>query len=130
MFKSPILAATLCCMSIISSFAQANEHEKMMQGMMQMQRCITENVDASYLEAMAENSEKMVNTIEQLCHAGKRQEAQDTAMDYAKQMQNDSNFQGLQKCIAQIGSAFPGMPALQDEFDLEALSENHVCDDL
>ncbi len=130
MLKYPILAATLCLMTAISPCTPANEHEQMMQGMMQMQRCITESVDANYLEAMAKNSEKMANSIEQLCNAGQRQEAQDTALDYAKQMQSDPNFQALQKCIAQIGGAFPSIPALQDEFDLEALSKSHVCDDL
>lgn len=58
-----------------------------------MQRCMTENIDVSYLETMAANSDKIANSIEQLCHTGQRQEAQDTAMDYAEQMQNDSNFQ-------------------------------------
>lgn len=99
MFKSPFLATALCCMIAISSFTHANEHEKTMQGMMQMQRCMTENIDVSYLETMAANGDKIANSIEQLCHTGQRQEAQDTAMDYAEQMQNDSNFQALKPIL-------------------------------
>ena len=130
MLKYSILAATLCLTTAISTVTQANEHEQMMQGMMQMQRCIAETVDSDYLEKMAANGERIANSIEQLCKAGKRQEAQDTALQYAQQMQSDPNFQALQKCIAQIGGTFPGAPALQDEFDLDELSKNHVCDNL
>lgn len=130
MLKPLTLAATFCMMSVTSVFTLANEHEQMMQGMLQMQRCIAENVDASYLDSMAKNGEAIANKIEQLCQAGQRQQAQDTAMDYAKKMQKDSNFQAMQNCMAQIGSALPGVQGLQDDFDLDALSDNHVCDDL
>jgi DNA-binding FadR family transcriptional regulator len=113
-----------------STVTLANQHEQMMQGMLQMQRCMTENVDASYLEKMAKNSEVMANKIEQLCQAGQRQHAQDIAMDYALKMQKDSNFQAMQNCMAQMGGALPGAQTLQEDFDLDALNKNHVCDEL
>lgn len=128
--KYSTLAATLCMLAVSSSATQANEHEQMMQNMIQMQRCIAETVNTSYLEEMAKNGEKMANEVKQLCKAGQRQQAQDKAMNYAKTMQNDPNFKAMQKCTAQLGSAFPGAQALQEEFALDALNNNHVCDDL
>lgn len=130
MTKLSTLAATLCILATVSTFTQANEHEKMMQQMMQMQQCISEHVNSGYLEDMAKNGEKMANQIKQLCESGQRQQAQDTAMNYAKEMQSNPNFQAMQKCTAQLGNAFPGAQALQEEFDIDSLKENHVCDDL
>ncbi len=130
MLKHLTLAVTLCMVSATSTLTFANEHEQMMQGMLQMQRCIAENVDASYLDSMAKNGEAIADKIEQLCQAGQRQQAQDTAMDYAIKMQKDSNFQAMQNCMAQIGSALPGVQGLQDSFALDALNDNHVCDEL
>ncbi len=129
MIKHSTLAATLCIMLTVSSFTLANEHEKMMQQMMQMQRCISESIDPSYLEEMAANGEKMADKIKQLCESGQRQPAQDTAMNYAKEMQSNPNFQALQKCTAMMGNALPGTQALQEEFDIETLKERHVCDE-
>ncbi|WP_205342554.1 hypothetical protein [Denitrificimonas caeni] len=130
MLKYSILAATLCITAIASPFTHANEHEQMMQQMMQMQSCMAENVDASYLEGMAKNSEKMVDQIKQLCQSGQRQKAQDTAIVFAKDMQKNPNFQAMQKCMTQLGGAFPSVQAMQEDFDLDDLNKNHVCDDL
>lgn len=130
MLKPLTLAVTFCMLSVTSALTLANEHEQMMQGMLQMQRCIAENVDASYLDSLAKSGEALANKIEQLCQAGQRQQAQDIAMDYAIKMQKDSNFQAMQNCMAQIGSALPGVPGLQDDFDLDALNASHVCDEL
>lgn len=58
MIKPSALAATLCIITTATSMAHANEHEQMMQNMMQMQRCISETVDMRYLEDMAANGEK------------------------------------------------------------------------
>lgn len=130
MIKLSALAATLCIITTATSMAHANEHEQMMQNMMQMQRCISETVDMRYLEDMAANGEKMAKHIKQLCESDQRQQAQDSAMTYAKDMQSNPNFQAMKKCTAQMGNAFPGAQALQEEFDIDSLKENHVCDEL
>lgn len=130
MLKYLTLAVTFCMMTLTSTLTLANQHEQMMLGIMQMQNCIAENVDASYLESIAKDSEAIANKIEQLCQAGQRDQAQDTATDYAKKMQNDANFQAMQKCMAHMGDALPDTQARQDSFDLDALNENHVCDEL
>ena len=130
MIKPSALAATLCIITTATSMARANEHEQMMQNMMQMQRCISETVDMRYLEDMAVNGEKMAKHIKQLCESGQRLQAQNSAMTYAKDMQSNPNFRAMQKCTAQTGNAFSGAQALQEEFDIDSLKENHVCDEL
>lgn len=130
MLKFLSLVVTFCMTTIISTLTLANQHEQMMLGIMQMQSCIAENVDASYLESIASDSEAIANKIEQLCQAGQRQQAQDTAMDYAKKMQNDANFQAMQKCMARMGDALPDTQKRQDNFLMDDLNKNHVCDEL
>ncbi len=130
MRKYLTLVITFCVMTASSTLTLANQHEQMMQGMMQMQRCMAENVDASYLESMSKSGEAIANKIEQMCQAGQRQQAQDAAMDYAKKMQSDKNFQALQKCMAQMGDILPNSQSLQDNFIMDDLNKNHVCDDL
>ena len=130
MIKHSSLAITLCLSASISFVTQANEHENMMQQMLKMQTCISETVDMRYLEDMAANGEKMAKHIKQLCESDQRQQAQDSAMTYAKDMQSNPNFQAMKKCTAQMGNAFPGAQALQEEFDIDSLKENHVCDEL
>ena len=130
MIKHSSLAITLCLAASISFVTQANEHENMMQQMLKMQTCISETVDMRYLEDMATNGEKMAKHIKQLCESGQRLQAQNSAMTYAKDMQSNPNFKAMQKCTAQMGNAFPGAQALQEEFDIDSLKENHVCDEL
>ncbi len=130
MIKHSSLAITLCLAASISFVTQANEHENMMQQMLKMQTCISETVDMRYLEDMATNGEKMAKHIKQLCESGQRLQAQNSAMTYAKDMQSNPNFKAMQKCTAQTGNAFSGAQALQEEFDIDSLKENHVCDEL
>lgn len=130
MIKPLSLAATISIIATSSSIAQANEHEQMMQNMLQMQRCISETVDMRDIEAMASNGEKMAKHIKQLCESGQREQAQDSAMTYAKDLQSNPNFQAMQTCTAPMGRSFPGAQALQEEFDIDSLKDNHVCDEL
>lgn len=129
MFKHLTLSVTFCMIGATSTLTLANEHEQMMLGIMQMQSCIAESVDASYLENMAKSGEAIADKVEQLCQAGQRQQAQDTAMDYAIKMQSDTNFQAMQKCMAQISDTLPNTQALQDNFIMDDLNKNHVCDE-
>ncbi len=130
MIKPYLLAATLCSITTATAMVHANEHEQMMRNMMLMQRCLSENVDMRSLAEMGAHSEKMTQQIKQLCASGKRQHAQDSALAYAKDMQNNPNVQAMQKCAADIDNSLPSAQVLQKSFTIEHLKENHVCDEL
>lgn len=130
MLKFPILAATLTVLAVTSPVAQANDYQQMMEGMMQFQSCMTETVDASYLEKMEAESEKINNQLSQLCNAGKRQEAQKFALDYTKKMLAEPNFKAMQACVTQVGNAIPGTVDQETMFNLEELENSHICDEL
>ncbi len=130
MLKFPILAATLAILAVSSPLAQANDYQQMMEGMLQFQSCMTETVDASFLEKMEAESEKIHQQLSHMCNTGKRQEAQEFAMDYAKKMLADPNFVAMQACVAQVGNAIPGTVDQEDIFNLKELENSHICDQL
>lgn len=138
MLKFPVLATTFCALAAVSSFTYANDQQKMMQdmmnnamqGMMQVQHCLTESTNPQFLEEISKESDKISNELERLCQAGQRQEAQDTAIAYSKKMLNDPEFQALQKCFAQIDSDLLGSTDMHELFSLEALKKTHICDEI
>ena len=130
MLKIPVLAVTLGILAVSSPVTHANDYQQMMEGMLQFQRCMTETVDASYLEKMEAESEKINNQLSKMCNAGKRKEAQEFAMDYAKKMLAEPNFIAMQACVKQVGNAIPGTADQDDIFNLEELEKSHVCDQL
>lgn len=130
MLKFPILAATLGILAVSSPVTQANDYQQMMEGMMQFQSCMTETVDASYLEKMEAESKKTNKQLSQLCNAGKRQEAQEFALDYANKMLAEPNFKAMQACVTQVGTAIPDTVDQENMFNLEELENSHICDEL
>ena len=130
MLKLSTLAITLGFIAATSPLTHANEYQQMMQGMMQFQQCMTETIDADYMEKLSESSEKTNKQILQLCKTGKRQEAQVLALDYSKKMLDDPNFKALQKCITQVGNAIPDVVDQADIFNLDELKDSHICDQI
>ncbi len=130
MIKPSALAATLCIITTATSMAHANEHEQMMQNMMQMQRCISETVDMRYLEDMAANGEKMAKHIKQLCESDQRQQAQDSAMTYAKDLQSNPQLPSHEKMHSTNGQCFPWCTSIARRVRYRLLKENHVYDEL
>ena len=138
MFKFPVLTTTFCVLAAASSFTYADDQQKMMQdmmnnamqGMMQVQHCLTESTNPQFLEEISKNSEKISNELERLCQAGQRQEAQDTAIAYSKKMLKDPEFQAMQKCFAQIDSNLLGVADMQEAFNLESLNKKNICDEI
>ena len=138
MLKSPVLATTFCVLAAASSFTYANDQQKMMQdmmnnamqGMMQVQHCLTESTSPQFLEEISKESDKISNELERLCLAGQRQEAQDTAIAYSKKMLKNPEFQAMQKCFAQIDTGLLGSTDMHELFSLEALKKTHICDEI
>ena len=130
MLKKISLASIFCIMTTTSPITLANDQEQMMQSLMQMQRCMTDNVEASYLQSMTESAGAMSAQVKQLCEKDQRQQAQEIAINFAKKTQTDPNFKAMQKCMADMGDALPNAPAMQSDFDLDELSKNNVCDEL
>ena len=120
----------LCLLLPVTALAQnypaMNEADmqKMMQQMEKMQSCM-EKIDQGKLEAFGVRSEQMEAEINALCARGKRDEAQQKAMAYGKEITNDAVMKAMMKCTE-------GMQAMMPELSFTGVDEDstglHVCD--
>jgi hypothetical protein len=120
----------LCLLLPVTALAQnypaMNEADmqKMMQQMEKMQSCM-EKIDQGKLEALGVRSEQMEAEINALCARGKRDEAQQKAMAYGKEITNDAVMKAMMKCTE-------GMQAMMPELSFTGVDEDstglHVCD--
>ncbi len=103
--------------------------QKMMQQMQKMQACL-EQIDQAELDALDQRSSKMRAKVESLCAKGKRDEAQQTAISFGKEMAKDPTIQSAKKCTEMVSSEMmQGMMPKFPMMDLEKdLSNRHVCD--
>jgi len=136
MLKTPILAATVGILAIISPLTYASDtpttpqqqRQLRAQNMMQYYNCLQEKIDAPAFEKMSQDSETLDNNLFQLCSNGQRQQAQALALDYAKKMLASDNFKAMLACTAQFEPNTPGIPDLEKDFDLEQLKQGNICD--
>ena len=120
----------LCLLLPVTALAQnypaMNEADmqKMMQQMEKMQSCM-EKIDQGKLEALGVRSEQMEAEINALCARGKRDQAQQKAMAYGKEITNDAVMKAMTKCTE-------GMQAMMPELSFTGVDEDstglHVCD--
>ena len=103
--------------------------QKMMQQMQKMQSCL-ENIDQAELDALDQRSSQMRTKVEALCASGKRDEAQEMAISFGKEMAKDPTIQSAKKCTEMVSSEMmKGMMPKFPMMDLEKdLSSRHVCD--
>lgn len=116
-----ILLLSVLCMPL-ALFAQDEQmSEEQMQQMMenagQMQDCMAQ-MDQEAMDAFAAKGEKVNAEIKKLCDAGKRDEAQNMAMDYGKEMASSKEMQAMQKCGMANQMAMTG----------QGEKPGHVCD--
>ena len=97
--------------------------KKMMQQAQAMQVCMA-NIDQQELDALRVEGEKFAAEIQSLCKAGKRDEAQATAITYGKQVVNEPVMQELKECAGMASMMIPQtMWAELENEDTQA----HVC---
>ena len=103
--------------------------QKMMQQMEKMQSCL-EKIDQAKLDVLDQRSTQMRTKVESLCANGKRDEAQQTAISFGKEMAKDPTIQSAKKCTEMVSSEMmKGMMPKFPVMDLEKdVSNRHVCD--
>lgn len=123
-------AIYLCLLLPVTALAQnypaMNEADmqKMMQQMEKMQSCMAK-IDQGKLEALGVRSEQMEAEINALCVQGKRDEAQQKAMAYGKEIANDATMKAMMKCTEGLQGMMPEMSF--KGLDEEA-ADQQICD--
>ena len=135
MKKSAII---LLCLMPITSLAQnpmgmsQQDMQKMMQQMQEAQACM-EKIDQSELKALEEKSKKFDAEMRSLCASGKRDAAQDKAMDYMREVVNSPVVQEAKRCGEKMKGMMQGMMQGMNQpgslmTEDKDYTNQHVCD--
>ncbi len=119
-----ILLMMVCNIALAQQGVDMNQ---MMEKMAEMQKCMAE-IDQSKMQQYQREGEAFGRELKSLCSAGKRDQAQSRAMEYAMQIRNSSELQKVRQCMA-LMQGMPGMPQPQDFATMvEEAKQKHVCD--
>ncbi len=101
--------------------------QKMMQGAMKMQECMSK-IDPAVMQRVQEDGKKIAVEIDTLCAAGKRDEAQQQAMAYAKSMADSRDMEQMRACGMMAQGTMPNMAMGNGTTEQEHAAAGHVCD--
>ena len=90
----------------------------------QAQACLAK-IDQSRLQELQAQGEKQMEEVTALCQAGKRDEAQATAIKFARALMADPLMQEAQSCIGLISMTLP--QSMWTELEKED-TPAHVCE--
>ena len=86
--------------------------ERMMREAEAAAKCM-EGIDEKQLKALERRGKKMTKEIEQLCEAGKKDEALKKALAFGREMRDDATIKQLRKCSEGMTEMMQGMPWAQ-----------------
>ena len=99
--------------------------QQMDMGKMQAAMACMKNIDRSALEGLKEEGKKMEAEVGSLCRSGKRNEAQDKAMAYGKEMMSRPELMKMRECGKMMAGMMPEMPFKHID---EGSKNGHICD--
>ena len=100
--------------------------QQMDMGKMQEAMACMKNIDRSALEGLEEEGKKMEAEVAALCKSGNRDDAQDKAIKYAKEMMARPELQKMRECGKMLAGMVPQMPFENIE---EESKNRHICDE-
>lgn len=123
----------LFLLSPATVFAQQMSQQDMQNMMVQVQevQACMQTIDQNELNKLQEESKKIEAEVKSLCNNSKRDEAQDKAMAYSKEVINSTAMATMRKCTENLSGALKGMmPDLSPEKIAKDFSGKHVCDEI
>jgi hypothetical protein len=105
--------------------SEGNTHNMMLQ-MQKMQTCM-QDVDQSRLQEFEQRASKMEAEVKSLCASGKRDAAQQQAMDFGQKVAADPDMQKMVECGKMMSSVMPQMQFMGQANEPNT-SVKHVCD--
>ncbi len=125
------LATLALAFAATFAYAQSNsgtseDMTKMLEQAMKAQACM-QDIDTSEFEKLQQEGEKMEAEVKALCASGKRDQAQDQAIAYSKEMMALPAMQKMRECSELMRGLLPEMPF--DNFEEEFKNKN-ICDEM
>ena len=100
--------------------------QKMDMGKMQEAMACMKTIDRSALKGLDEEGKKIQAELKRLCRSGNRDEAQEKAMEYGKEMMSRPEIKKMRECSKKAAGMLPKMGF---EELMEEGKDRHVCDD-
>ena len=99
--------------------------QQMMAQMQKMQQCLLQ-VDEAELRQYEARINQLEPQLKSLCQQGKRDEAQNKAIAFGKEVANSSSIKIIKECTKnmQTNGFMPPLP------DFDDLGDRHICDEL
>lgn len=119
-----VLGAALFSQNAFTQAPSEADMQRMMQRADAMQRCFSQ-VDQSALEKLANDAKAIEKELKALCKEGKRDEAMDKAVAFARQVSNSKDLKTIRRC-GDMAQQF--MPRTIFEDYAQEKSQEHVCD--
>lgn len=118
---------------LLPGLAVAQDNAGMPKDMTQMllqaqkaQACM-EGIDKSEMDKFEREGTQMEAKIKSLCNSGKRDEAQEQAIAYSREMIDSSAMQEIKKCTELMRGMLPDMPF--DNLE-EKMASTNICDEM
>jgi len=109
-----------------SNSGMSEDMMKMMEQAQKAQACM-QDIDTSEFDKLEQEGNKMEAEIKALCVSGKRDQAQDQAIAYSREMMAMPAMQKMRECSELMRGMLPKMPF--DNFEEEFKNKN-ICDEI
>jgi len=100
--------------------------QNMMKQAQEMQVCM-QSVDQSKLQQLEQQARQVESDVKALCNSGERDDAQDEAVSFAREMLDNPDIQKVMECGELMRGMMPPMPYMEQANNTDP-STGHVCD--
>ena len=123
-----IIILVLPAMAGAQNFQNMSEADmqNMMQQAQKMQACMAE-IDQSEMKKFEQRANQMQTKVETLCASGKRDEAQEEGIAFAREISSNESMEKMQTCSKMMEGTIPGMPTMPQNASGEG-DNQHICD--
>lgn len=104
-----------------------SDMQNMMQQAEKMQACM-QDIDQSRLKEFEQRARKVEAEVKSLCASGKRDDAQQEAMAFGKEVAGNPDIQKMVECGKMMSGMMPEMPYVGQTDSTDDSSATHVCD--
>mgnify|MGYP001820679358 CR=1 FL=1 len=102
------------------------EMQQMMEQAQKAQLCMQE-IDLAALQQISDEGKQMESRIKSLCASGERDQAQEEAIAFSREVMKTPSMQQMRKCSEHLRGFLPDMPF--DNFE-EEFANKHICDEM
>ena len=126
--KKILLAITLFPLAAVAqnNSGMTPEMQQMMEQAQKAQECMQE-IDVGALEQISAEGKQMEGRIKSLCANGDRDQAQEEAIAFSREVMKSPSMQQMRKCSEHLRGILPKMPF--DNFE-EEFANKHICDEM